>query len=148
VKECPSKEPKHQNTECVEGQHIVRNEVFGKYYHSPSSKPPLDPNVQMKAKNLLSKGRKPSAVLKKLVLSNEECTAFNTPFLSQLRQYKYKMKSKALPSNGALSNIIAMHKDTILQEICLFPHIHISLCSPQTLSPLIDYGSIVFIDRT
>jgi hypothetical protein len=89
---------------------------------------------------------KPSAVLKEMVLSNQECTAFNTPSLSRLRQYKYAMKSKVLPSSDVLSNIIAMHKDTFLQEIRLFPHIHISLCSLQTLSLLIDYGSIVFID--
>jgi hypothetical protein len=89
---------------------------------------------------------KPSAVLKELVLSNQECIAVNTPSLSQLRQYNYTMKSKVLPSIDVLSNIIAMHKDTFFREISLFPHIHISLCSPQTLSLLIDYGSNVFID--
>jgi hypothetical protein len=89
---------------------------------------------------------KPSAVLKEMVLSNQECIAVNTPSLSQLRQYKCTMKSKALPSSDALSNIIAMHKDTFFQEIRLFPHIHISLCAPQALSLLNDYRSILFID--
>jgi hypothetical protein len=86
-------------------------------------------------------------VFKELMLQSQEASVTNVLTPTQLRKSKAYIK-KALPSSDALSNIISLHSNAFLQEIRLYPYVHISLCSPQALNVLVDYGCTVFVDGT
>jgi hypothetical protein len=98
---------------------------------------------------MLSKGMSPLLVHKKIVLSTEEpISQKNVPTRGQLRQMKYQLKMKNLPSTDALKNIIIMHSDNFLVKLRLAPSILITLCAPAGSELIIKHGQTIYIDGT
>lgn len=94
-------------------------------------------------------GMSTSQIHKELVLTTKDPISMKTlPSRETLRQWKYYLKRKYLPSGDAIANIITIFQEKFLLKISLYPTICIILSTPTGLNLLHQYGQTLYVDGT